>query len=94
MNGEPKGELHTGGYYPIIMSPGTVKLGYSFIPHPMAPVRLKKEGMLEFWAESDRTYYVAYRPWSGTFYPQLVLVPAEEAHPKVAAYTLGRDFKP
>jgi len=94
VNGEPKGEVHTGGYYPFIISPGTVSLGYSVIVHPMVGVRLKKERMLEFWAEAGQTYYVAYRPWSGTWYPQLVLVPAEQAHPKVATYTLGRDFKP
>src|SRR5882724_8609012 len=55
VNGEPRAVLHTSGYFPLILDPGPVSLGYSFIAHPMAPFRLTKEGMLQMSLERGQT---------------------------------------
>jgi hypothetical protein len=92
VNGEPRAVLHTSGYFPLILDPGPVSLGYSFIAHPMAPFRLTKEGMLHMSLERGQTYYVAYRPWAGTWYPQLVQLQPSMAICVITNYTLGKEW--
>ena len=84
--------LHTSGYFPLILDPGPVCLGYSFVAHPRSPFRVAKEGMLQMSLERGQTYYVAYRPWSGTWYPQLVQLQQAAAMCQITNYTVGKEW--
>jgi hypothetical protein len=92
INDEPRAVLHTSGYFPLILDPGFVSLGYSFVAHPMVPFRVAKEGMLQMSLKPGQTYYVAYRPWAGTWYPQLVQLQPAVAICEITNYTIGKEW--
>jgi len=93
VNAKRVASLHSPGYYPLILEPGVVQLGYSVQVHPIFPINVGKTISLTLPVESGKTYYVAYRPWNGGWWPQLVLVDAAVGETEIAKCTLGKVYE-
>jgi hypothetical protein len=93
VNEVPCAVLHVGGYYPLELEPGPTSFGFSFQAHPIFPIRVRRERALDISLEAGKTYYVAYRPWSGKWHAQLVQLDPAVGSCEVTNYTLGREWK-
>jgi len=82
--------LPRNGYYPLILSPGTVTLGYSIpILTTLGSLPCVDNNALRLPLEAGKTYYVSYQPWGG-WKPKLVLMEAAEATNALPHCKLGK----
>jgi hypothetical protein len=85
INKEPRVILHSESFYPLILEPGSVTLGYS-ARISMYPIFLTKDDM-QLTIEAGKTYYVAYKAG------KLIQVDAPTAESEIKNYTLAREWK-
>ena len=89
VKGEHKALIHAYGYYPLLLAPGSVELGYSAQVNPIYPIRIGKTDALSITLNAGETYYVAYKPWDG-WKPKLVLMDNEKGEKEISACTIGK----
>ena len=89
VNDKPRAILHTRGYYPLILDPGSVTLGYSARISEY-PIYETKADSLQLSLKAGQTYYVAYRPWNGSWKPKLMLIDPTDAQREIKDDTLSR----
>ena len=93
VDGTHAASLHPRGYYPLLLPRSIVQLGYAVRVNPIVPYRVTEPDALTLTVIPGETYYVAYRPWGGSWKPKLVLMDKETGQKEIAKCTLGEPWK-